>query len=214
MKKIVLVIVLTGVLFSTVFVTRAALLKSYASFFTVETATKGADALVMLAGEAETRLPRVLELYTDGYAPLVLLTEVRQPNGLAQRIGCDYYTRVQAMLDVVQASLPLIRVPSRKGGATSTFDEAYDLREYCLKHDISHLIIVTDNSHTRRALYAFNKVFKGTGILIEAAGASNSIFNESNWWKTDRGISAYVMESIKYAVYMFSSRNAPAIENS
>ncbi|MCP4717044.1 MAG: hypothetical protein GY868_18105 [Deltaproteobacteria bacterium] len=99
------------------------------------------------------------------------------------------------------------------GGATSTFDEAYDLKEFCSEKSFRHLIIVTDNHHTRRSLYAFRKVFRGTGIRLESMGASNDIFNERNWWRSDRGLAAYIMEGVKYLVYVCSSRNVAVIKN-
>ena len=96
-------------------------------------------------------------------------------------------------------------VPSLKGGATSTFDEAYDLLAFCNKENLTHIIIVTDSYHTRRAFYAFNKVFEGSNIKVEVSAAPNEIFNEEDWWFSDRGISAYILAPIKFVVYLFSS---------
>ncbi len=70
-------------------------------------------------------------------------------------------------------------VPSLKGGATSTFfEEACDLLQFCGKENLKHLIIVTDSFHTRRALYAFKKVFLGSNVNVEASIASNEGFGE------------------------------------
>ncbi len=33
------------------------------------------------------------------------------------------------------------------------------------------------------------------------SAAQNDIYDESNWWTSDQGISAYVLESIKYPVW-------------
>jgi len=104
-------------------------------------------------------------------------------------------------------------VPSLKGGATSTFDEAYDLRIFCEKENLKHLIIVTDSFHSRRALYAFKKVFQGSNIIVEASAASNEVFSEENWWLSDRGIAAYLLEPIKLAVYLLSSKNVSFVKN-
>ena len=57
------------------------------------------------------------------------------------------------------------------------------------------------------------KVFRGTNIAVEAAGAPNDYFSEADWWKSDMGISCYVLEGIKFAVYCFSSRNVSGIKN-
>ena len=81
------------------------------------------------------------------------------------------------------------------------------------KKNYRHLILVTDKFHSRRAYHAFQTVFEETEINIEMSAASNKIFNENNWWTSDQGISAYVLESIKYPIYLLSSRNATFIRN-
>ena len=99
------------------------------------------------------------------------------------------------------------------GIPTSTFDEAYDLLKLSGNKRYRHLILVTDAFHTRRAYHAFQTVFEDTEIKIEMSAASNEIFNVNNWWTSDQGISAYVLESIKYPVYLMSSRNVTFIRN-
>lgn len=42
------------------------LLTTYAEFFTVNNATKGADAIVVLSGNIETRFPRAVQLFKEG----------------------------------------------------------------------------------------------------------------------------------------------------
>jgi uncharacterized SAM-binding protein YcdF (DUF218 family) len=104
-------------------------------------------------------------------------------------------------------------VPSLKGGATSTFDEAYDLLAYCKKENLRHIIIVTDSYHTRRAFFAFKKVFRGSNIKVEVSAASNEIFNEEDWWLSDKGILSYVTEPIKFVAYLLYEQNASFIKN-
>ena len=116
---------------------------------------------------------------------------------------------------MLNVSVGFESVPSLKGGATSTFDEAHDLLAFCVKEKLKHLILVTDSFHTRRALYAFKKVFKDKDrdIKIEVAASQNEIFNEDNWWRSDRGISAYILEPLKFIVYFFGSQNVSFIQN-
>ena len=189
------------------------LLRAYAGFFTVHTAHKGADALVVLSGMMETRLPRAVDLYRQGYGQRILTTQERPLNAFTEQIHCSNSQKAGALLELLQVNCEMTRVPSLKGGATSTFDEAYDLRDWAQKHDYKRIIIVSDNFHTRRAVYAFKKIFKGTGIAVEADGAPNDSFSENDWWKSDIGISVYVLEGIKYLVYCVSSRNMAGIKN-
>jgi uncharacterized SAM-binding protein YcdF (DUF218 family) len=189
------------------------LLTSYAEFFTVHTATRGADAIVVLSGGIETRLPRAITLYKDGYAPRILMTQERPVNALAAQLPCSNTDKAQALLRMLHADCELTIVPSQKGGATSTFDEAYDLKDWARKNSYKRIIIATDDFHTRRAAYAFTKVFKGTHIDVEAAGAPNDVFSEHNWWKSDLGLAAYILEGVKYSLYLATSQNVPIIKN-
>ena len=190
------------------------LLTGYANFFTIDNPTYGVNApILILAGGAATRVPKALELYEKGYGDRLLLTSERPLNSkvmhlfptneqIAKRISQEL--NIQAELEVV---------PSLKGGATSTLNEAHDLLTFCSKEKIKHLIIVTDSFHTRRALYAFKKVFQGSDIKVESSAAPNEIFSEENWWRSDKGISAYLLEPIKLAVYMLSKKNVTFIKN-
>lgn len=104
-------------------------------------------------------------------------------------------------------------IPNKDGGATSTFDEALDAHAFAKENNWKRIIIVTDNFHTRRALHAFEKVFQGSGIVVQASGAANDIFSSENWWKSDRGILAYFSETIKFPIYLFWSAEPDLVDN-
>ena len=197
-RKIVVSLIIAIVL---LFSQYEVLLKGYARFFTIDNATSGMEAtIVILSGNPETRILKALELFTAGYGTRLLLFK-------------DYVQISQSVAKFLNIQVKFESVPSLKGGATSTFDEAYDLLAFCSKENLKHIIIVTDSYHTRRAFYAFNKVFEGSNIKVEVSAAPNNIFNEENWWLSDRGISAYILEPIKLAVYLFTSQNVSFIKN-
>jgi uncharacterized SAM-binding protein YcdF (DUF218 family) len=214
MKKVFIICALAALVISGSVSQRAFLLTRYAQFFTVNSGTRGADALVVLSGDILTRLPRAIELYQQGYAPRIILTDPRQHYPALRHMCGDEWLIAPSIIEELHTAVTLVYLQSLKpGGVTSTFDEAYDLLDYSLKNHFHHLIIVTDNHHTRRSQYAFQKVFNGSGIRVEAMGAGNNIFNESNWWQSDTGIGAYLLEGVKYAVYLFTARNVPFIKN-
>jgi uncharacterized SAM-binding protein YcdF (DUF218 family) len=190
------------------------LLTGYANFFTIDDPTHGVNApILILAGGAATRVPKALELYEKGYGNRLLLTTERSWNSKVAHLFSTNEQMAKRISQELNVQAELEVVPSLKGGATSTFDEAHDLLAFCSKEKIKHLIIVTDSFHTRRALYAFKKVFQGSDIKVEASAAPNEIFSEENWWRSDRGISAYLLEPIKFAVYMVSNKNVSYIKN-
>ena len=104
-------------------------------------------------------------------------------------------------------------IPSLGEGATSTFDEAEDVLAYGKGKGWTRIIIVTDEFHTRRASYAFDKIFDGSGIVVEVAGAPNEVFSDDDWWRSDWGISSYVLETIKFPVYFFWDREPTVVRN-
>ena len=213
MKKwLFIFIFLTGLTATAIFQYQP-ILSSYAEFYTVNNATSGADAIVVLSGGKASRIPHALNLFAENYAPRLLLTDEKKRSLRFAHLFSTNEEIAQAMIDELKLSVPIITVPSLKGGATSTFDEAYDLRKFSEAEGFKRLILVTDAFHTRRAYHAFQTVFAGSEIRLEMSAAQNDIFNESNWWTSDQGISAYVLESIKYPVYLLSSRNATFIRN-
>ena len=213
MKKwLVVIILFSGVIAVSISQYRS-ILTAYAKFFTVNNATPGADVIVVLSGGKDTRIPHALKLFEEGYAPEILLTDEKKRNIRFSHLFPTNEMIAQVMIEELEMSVPVSIIQSQKGGATSTFDEAYDLLKLSENKRYRHLILVTDAFHTRRAYHAFQTVFEDTGIKIEMSAASNEIFNVNNWWTSDQGISAYVLESIKYPVYLLSSRNMTFIRN-
>ena len=213
MKKLLLVLIIFSGLIAVSFFKHESILTAYAKFFTVSNASQGADALVVLSGGKFTRIPHALKLFEEGYAPEILLTDEKKRNIRFSHLFPTNEMIAQAMIEELEMSVPVSTIQSQKGGATSTFDEAYDLLKLSENKKYRHLILVTDSFHTRRAYHAFQTVFEDTEIKIEMSAASNEIFNVNNWWTSDQGISAYVLESIKYPVYLLTSRNVTFIRN-
>jgi uncharacterized SAM-binding protein YcdF (DUF218 family) len=213
MKKLLLCLLLCIVLVS-VFLNYKPLLVWYAGLFSVHNATPGADTLVVLGGGIETRFPHALELYRQGYADTILLTDLRPFTLGIPDFDCSQSKVAFAYRDYYEPDAPVLIVPSRSGKqAVSTFDESWDLLAYSQSKGYTRLIIVTDEFHTRRALYAFEKVFKGSGIRVEAMGAPNAVFNEKNWWRSDSGLKAYLLEPLLLTVYFFTRANISFLKN-
>lgn len=189
------------------------ILSKFAEFFTINNAIAGADAIVVLSGGSSTRIPHAIKLFSKNFAPRILLTNEKKMSTRFAHLFSTNENIAKSIIKELKVDIPIFMVPSLKGGVTSTFDEAYDLRAFSEKKEYSKLILVTDAFHTRRALYAFNKIFSDTDIKVEISAVKNEIFNESNWWTSDIGISAYILESIKYAVYLVSSSNVTFIRN-
>lgn len=189
------------------------ILASYAGMFRIDNASKGADCILILSGNEQTRPDQAARLMQEGYSKKLYHTDQKQWNCKHKEILGDPFDKAQAILATYNLSADII--PSIKEGATSTFDEAYDLVAFLRAHPMKRIILVTDAFHTARAHYAFRKVLdqhNHKDLAIEMSAAPNDIFDENNWWKSEKGITAYILEPFKYLFYLFNTSNATTIQ--
>lgn len=176
--------------------------------FRIDNATKGADCILILSGNAETRPDKAAALIKDGYSQRLYHTDERALNTRHNDIIPQPFELSRKILATYNLKADII--PSMKEGATSTFDEAYDLVRFLKANPMKRVILVTDSFHTARAFYAFRKILDLNGfedVELQMSAAPNNIFNEDNWYTTERGISAYILEPIKYIFYIFHNTN-------
>jgi len=188
-------------------------LPGYAWLFQKQNATKGADAIICLSGGRTTRVPESLRLWNRGFAKQLFVTAVKAKNKEFQKLELSNLGFASAVTERMDLNATWELLPSLSGGATSTFDEAEDALALSLEKKWNRIIIVTDEFHTQRAHYAFQKIFEGSGVKVEVAGAPNELFSIEDWWKSDLGIMAYFGETIKFPVYFFSSSEPKLVRN-
>ncbi|MCK5824622.1 MAG: YdcF family protein [Ichthyobacteriaceae bacterium] len=205
--KVLLAIV---VFLITALIFHSAILTQYAKFFTINNYTKGADAILILGGCADTRAKKSIELFRDGYADKILITHPASLEFDYKDIMVSDFGNLKNILKYENVEFEVVE--SINDGAKSTYDEARDLLRYIETNKLKRVIIVTDNFHTRRALLAFNKIIDSDSLQIEIAGAPNDVYDVTNWWKTERGLSAYISEFFKYILYLISNDNIKNIK--
>ena len=188
-------------------------LPGYARFFQKQNATKGADAIICLSGGRTTRVVESLRLWNQGYSNELFVTSEKPRNAEFAKLELSHLQFAEAVAGKMKLDASWKILPSLTGGATSTFDEAEDALSYAEEKNWKRIIIVTDEFHTRRALYAFNKIFAESKVIVEVAGAANEVFSIENWWKSDRGIMAYLGESIKFPVYLLWNSEPRIVKN-
>jgi len=207
MKKLLLLIIVL-LLF---YIFRAELLTGYARLFTLNTATPGADLMIVMSGNIATRPDYAVKLYNEGFADTVYLTQEKNWEGhLTPYVMArnDY-----AKMHMESLGVPVKLLPSiHEGEAMSTFDEAHDAAAFLDKNpDMRHVILVTDAPHTLRTEYTFVKAFKQYGldnIQLEMAAAPNDVFDETNWFTTEKGILYYLEETLKMLLYWVGLGNS------
>lgn len=212
-KKALWVVSALFLVFVLVLIFRKPLLTGYAGLFSVHTANKGADALVCLSGGKTTRVPETLRLWRQGYGPSIYLTNEKKRNKEFSKLKTSDLEFAREVVKKMELNATWETIPSLGDGATSTFDEAEDVLAFGKSKGWKRIIIVTDEFHTRRARYAFEKIFDDSGIEVEVAGASNEIFSDDDWWQSDSGISCYFLETIKFPVYLFWDKEPTVVRN-
>ena len=134
--------------------------------------------------------------------------------------GLEYPSEIE-MANTIKNTLNISKeleiLKSQKSyGAASTFDEANDFLVYLKKNKnyIKRVILVTDESHSRRALLAFKKtILPHIQIDFEVSSATNNVYNPKNWWKSDIGLKTYINEFFLLIYYMINSGDSKSIKN-
>jgi uncharacterized SAM-binding protein YcdF (DUF218 family) len=162
-------------------------------FLTVDGTLAPADAIVVLGGGVPGRAHHAVDLFSQGYAPLVVFS-----GGTLENTGLAC-SSAQLSLEAAQAlGLPpgaALLAPE----AQSTYDEAVNLQQMAGERGWQRLIVVTDPFHTRRAARTFRSLLPGVAISISAA--PNPTCDPTRWWSSEDGLVTVVNESLKLGFY-------------
>ena len=212
-KKVLALLILFLVSVSFLLIFHSQLLTLYGNWFVVINAQPGADAIICLSGDRQTRTPECLRLWKNKFAPRLFVTQEKPKNKEFHQLELSHLEFARAVTKRMKLDAKWELLPSLSDGATSTFDEAEDALSLAKAAGWQRIILVTDEFHTRRSLLAFEKVFKGSGVDVQVAGAPNEVFGVDNWWQSDRGILAYFGETIKYPIYLLWDHEPTLVTN-
>ncbi|MDR3637930.1 MAG: YdcF family protein [Isosphaeraceae bacterium] len=164
---------------------RHPLLTSFARLFRVDDPAPS-DVLVLLLGGDVDRPRRVAELYRAGVAPLVLMST--DPDTEMNRRS------------LLEAGVPAcaIRV---LGPVRGTHDEALRVAQFVREHPLRRITVVTTAFHTGRARWTFRRVLSGQDVDVRVAASRADQFDESNWYLSSAGRTAYLREVVKSVFY-------------
>ncbi|WNS43536.1 YdcF family protein [Paenibacillus sp. MMS20-IR301] len=154
-----------------------------------------ADAVIVLSGGAG-RVEKAIELYNEGYASNLILSNV---NGYAGPIGDMLETALAQGIpenDIITENL-----------ATSTYENAELTLPILNKHMYTSAIIVSSDFHMRRVKFNFDRLYRSSGIQLTYV-ASETNFTASRWWSNhfSRGL---VFEEYSKMIGNFLGYNGP-----
>jgi hypothetical protein len=158
--------------------------------FLIIDSPRSSDVIVVLAGETDKRPARGLDLLRQGFA-LRLILDVPADAKLFQWSEFELAQRYVQTLPEAHA----ITVCPIYG--LSTKAEAQDVSQ-CLKNiPLNHVLLVTSDFHTRRALSTFRKEVPGYDYSIAAVYDPQQFGTQ--WWRHREWAKTFVYEWIRLA---------------
>ena len=127
-----------------------------------------------------------VDLYKEGYAPLIVLSPGRPEAGeaLLRQRGIRFPSEVELERDaLVQLGIPAAAILATNGYLDNTAQEANLLRSMVVTHQWRRVIIVTSKYHTRRAAFAFRRGLDGTGAEVVMRASRYDASDPARWWR-------------------------------
>lgn len=192
-----------------IYFARHPLLRTAAQFWIVRDRIEPADVIIVLGDDdfAAHRVEEAASLFRVGWAPQIV-TSGRMLRPYASI--ADFMAR-----DLTSQGVPASAILRFSHRAANTFEEAEGLRVLIAQKGWRRILLVTSNSHTRRARYIFRKVLPAD-VTLEVAGASDPEFEPDTWWESRQGRKTFFLESVGYlaAIWELRDQNAGSSRDS
>ena len=184
-------VVLTGFLFSL-------WLRYGGTYLIVETEVSPSDVIIVLGGGTE-RAQEAVNLYNEGYAPVVLFTGGHLRVDLMDvHLDWGSIMRYAARMKGLPSEALLLELES-----TSTYEDAVNTRRMLEEKGWHSAIVVSSIYHMRRTKMTFDHVYAGSGIRLQYRPAPTTRLNPDGWWKREDDSIYVVNEYLKMALYWF-----------
>jgi uncharacterized SAM-binding protein YcdF (DUF218 family) len=149
-------------------------------------------AIVVLSGGTESRMTEALNLYKEGYADLIVLTETGE-----QAEGFEYLNSFDMRIQLMNNGVPGGNILITDLSVNTTLDEAVAVRDLMKKRQFDSAIVVTDPYHTRRTYWIFSEVFADEDVKIIIRPVRSSWFNSRKWFTSLKGWQFTLLEYSK-----------------
>ncbi|MDA1185951.1 MAG: YdcF family protein [Acidobacteria bacterium] len=178
-------------------------------FLAQEDELQPADAILVLSGTTISRALEGADLYLEGHAPRIVLSQDQPPIGMPELAarGILFVTGASRTHWVLlQLGIPdqAILIPEQIHGNTAA--EAITLREMATREGWNRVIVVSSRYHLRRAAFAFRRELRGTEIQVLMRRTRYENFEPDQWWRRRRDIRAVVEEMPRLAAYVLGLR--------
>ena len=167
------------------------------------------DAIFVLAGTRAQRPLEAIDLYKEGYAPIVILSPGIEEDAevLLRKRGVRFPRQDELQREVlVQSGIPPAAVLSTGDFVDNTAQEANLLRAIVQARGWQRIIVVTSKYHTRRAAFAFRRGLEGTGAQVIMRATRYDSSDPARWWRRRGDIRFALSEWQKLLAYRLGLR--------
>jgi len=169
-----------------------------------------ADALVVLSGSSDyvERTRRVAQLFGEGRAPKIILTNDGLPSGWSEALGRNPLFVERAEEELQRAGVSREHIIVIRQPVSSTHTEVLQLRAHATANGLRSILVVTSAYHSRRALWTLRRSFRATGIDVglTPVALERQAISPFTWWLSSRGWRAVAGEYVKHAYYLLKHR--------
>lgn len=140
-----------------------------------------ADVIAVLSGNDDIRLSHTADLYHEGLASSIILTNTGRTYGEYDWPYNQYQIEQLRQLDVPEGAIHTVDLIAKNTG-----QEATSIIEQMVAMRAASVIIVTDAWHTRRTRIIYSDTFANTGFRVQYHAAGEGL-DPYLWWLTPNG---------------------------
>lgn len=174
-------------------------------FMAPEDPLQRADAIFVLAGTLAERPLEAADLYLEGYAPVILVTQEYPEYALRQAIrrGARIPSRAELNHTVLrQVGIPEAALVLPPQAHDNTAEEAQTLRREALQRKWKRVIVVSSKYHMRRVALICRRALADTGVEIVLRGSRYDLSTPERWWARRSDIRWLLSEVPKFSAYV------------
>ncbi len=161
-----------------------------------EDALQKSQAILVLSGGLPERALAAAQVFRQGYAQEVWLTQPLQPSAHMEDLHLPYAGEEEySRMVLIAKGVPPGNIRVLKPRILNTADELGAAAQELRSQPGSTIIIVTSKAHTRRVRALWNKIPQGRSssrLIVRAA--SEDYFDPQHWWRTTNDALTVVRE--------------------
>lgn len=151
----------------------------------------------ILGGGRSSRADYGAKLFKEGKVQRFLISGAGE---IADVDGVALLSEQQLLEGMLLAlGVPKDRIERLPEECQSTEDEARALKRYLEEHRGISVVVITNDYHTRRSRWLFDKSLGSEANALQFAGAPTASAGPNDWWKSLQGSYTYVLEMMKLA---------------